>query len=140
MRTELESKLSKNYPKIFANQSSFDAHIEYLGIECSDGWYPIINALCSNIQSYLDWINRNQDSPPIVQQVVVTQIKEKFGGLRFYYDGGDDRILGMLSMAESMADITCEKCGSPGKRRGKGWIYTACNAHTFPEHLGDDNV
>jgi hypothetical protein len=135
MRTELQSKLSKNYPKIFANQYSIDPHTDYFGIECSDGWYPIINALCANIQSYLDWINRNQDTLPVVEQVVVTQIKQKFGGLRFYYDGGDDRIFGMLCMAESMADITCEECGSPGKRRGKGWIYTACDIHTQPQHL-----
>ena len=32
-------------------------------------------------------------------------------------------------MAESWADITCEECGSVGKRRGDGWIRTLCDVH-----------
>ena len=46
------------------------------------------------------------------------QVKEKFGTLRFYYTGGDDRIDGMVRMAESMSAVTCETCGAPGKLRG----------------------
>jgi hypothetical protein len=57
------------------------------------------------------------------------QVKEKFGGLRFYYNGGDDYIRGLASMAESMSTSTCEECGAPGKQRGRSWIYTACDAH-----------
>jgi hypothetical protein len=79
--------------------------------------------------------------PNAVPQVTLDQIKEKFGTLRFYYTGGDDEISGMVRMAESMSGVVCEECGSPGKRRGGGWIYTACDAHTKPEHLenGDNN-
>ena len=79
--------------------------------------------------------------PNAVPQVTLDQIKEKFGTLRFYYTGGDDEISGMVRMAESMSGVVCEECGAPGKRRGSGWIYTACDAHTKPEHLenGDNN-
>ena len=55
-----------------------------------------------------------EDRPitPKVEWIRVAQIKEKFGGLRFYYDGGDDQISGMVTMAESWADSSCEKCGT----------------------------
>jgi len=54
---------------------------------------------------------------------------EKFGGLRFYYDGGDEQIHGMVRMAESWAARTCETCGDPGKSRNGGWIRTLCDKH-----------
>jgi hypothetical protein len=64
-----------------------------------------------------------------VPQVVVEQIKEKFGGLRFYYQGGDEQVHGMVRMAEAWAGIACEDCGGIGKRRGGGWVRTLCDTH-----------
>jgi hypothetical protein len=82
--------------------------------------------LSSNIQQHLEWKNRESQ---VVPQVVVEQIKEKFGGLRFYYQGGDDNVAGMVRMAEAWADIACEECGGIGKRRSGGWIRTLCDIH-----------
>ena len=110
--------MEEKYPKMFAQP--------YGGFTVDKGWWPILQALCSNIQHYLNWKNRESE---IVPQVVVTQIKEKFGGLRFYYDGGDDRVQGMVSMAESWADKSCEICGAPGTSGGRGWIKTLCPTH-----------
>ena len=76
--------------------------------------------------------------PEIVPQVTVTQVKEKFGDLRFYYNGGDDEISGMVRMAESMSGCTCEECGNPGKRRGGGWIRTLCDIHAPAEEVYDE--
>jgi hypothetical protein len=67
--------------------------------------------------------------PAEVTQVIVAQIKEKFGGLRFYYDGGDDEVHGMVRMAEAWADVACEECGAIGKRRDGDWIRTLCDVH-----------
>ncbi len=120
MKQELDDKLVSKYPKIFAT-------VEHT--ECSDGWYTIIDRLCANIQSHTDWWNKNREARPVVPQVVVTQIKEKMGGLRFYYDGGDEYISGLVTMAESWADHTCEVCGNTGVRRGGGWIKTLCDHH-----------
>ena len=64
-----------------------------------------------------------------MKQVVAVQVKEKFGGLRFYYQGGDDKIDGMVRMAESWAAHSCEECGAPGTSGGKGWIKTLCPVH-----------
>ena len=98
----------------------------YGGFCCGEGWWPIIAELCGQIQNHINWRNRQSE---IVPQVVVGQIKEKFGGLRFYYSGGDDEISGMVRMAEAWANNTCETCGAPGKRREGGWIKTLCDTH-----------
>jgi hypothetical protein len=64
--------------------------------------------------------------PESIPQVILDQVKEKFGTLRFYYSGGDDVIDGMVRMAEAMSGVTCEGCGNVGERRGGGWVHTYC--------------
>ena len=120
-------QMEERFPKMFSQP--------YGGFAVGEGWWPILESLCSNIQHYLDWINKNHDAHPVVEQVVVAQIKEKFGGLRFYYDGGDDRVYGMVRMAESWAAHTCETCGAPGKSRDGVWIKTLCDHHEAERQL-----
>jgi hypothetical protein len=67
-----------------------------------------------------------REVPNLIPQVTLDQVKEKYGTLRFYYSGGDDVIDGMVRMAESMTEVTCEECGNVGERRGGGWIHTFC--------------
>lgn len=134
MRHELDEKLCKDYPKIFANRNGdMTTTAMCWGFECGDGWYPLIDMLCREIQWHLD-----KNAKPGTPQFVASQVKEKFGTLRFYGDGGDERINNFIWFAESMSAITCETCGAPGKRRGRGWIYTACDAHTKELDLMDD--
>lgn len=114
MKQEHSDYLEKVYPKIFAEG--------YGGLACGDGWFNIINMMCRNIQSYLDW-------KPDVPQVVALQVKEKFGSLRFYYQGGDEYINGLTSMAEAMSEVTCEDCGAPATQRTSGWIKNVCDLH-----------
>lgn len=121
---EFAKRMEERFPKILSGQHG--------GFAIGAGWWPIIESLCSQIQSYIDWkqeqfekYNRGEGC----QQVVVEQIKEKFGGLRFYYQGGDATIDGMVRMAESWAGASCEECGAPGERRAGGWIRTLCDKH-----------
>ena len=114
-------RMEEKYPKMFSKP--------YGGFAIGEGWWPIIESLCANIQSHTDWWNKNRETRPVVEQVVVEQIKEKFGGLRFYYNGGDEKIQGMVRMAEAWADRSCEECGAPGTAGGKGWIRTLCPTH-----------
>jgi hypothetical protein len=121
------NKMETTYPKMFAGK--------YGGFAVGAGWYPILETLCANIQSHIDWrVKQGKD----IAQVEVDQIKEKFGGLRFYYSGGDDEISGMVRMAEAWADIACEECGAAGKRRSGGWIRTLCDRHE-EEHQKNKN-
>ena len=111
-------QMEERFPKMFANP--------YGGFCCGEGWWSIIELLCSNIQHHIDWQNKQSE---VVTQVTVAQIKEKFGGLRFYYDGGDDEIRGMVRIAEAWASRSCEECGALGKSRQGGWIKTLCDTH-----------
>lgn len=116
------ARLQTKYPKMFSQ--------EYGGISVGPGWWTIIETLCQNIQSYVDWKSAQKEG---CEQVVVAQIKEKFGGLRFYYDGGDSTVSGMVRMAEAWAALTCESCGKPGKLRSDGWWRTVCDEHAGKE-------
>jgi hypothetical protein len=115
---EFVKRMEETYPKMFAGK--------YGGFAVGKGWYPILETLCANIQSHINWRVKQGVN---IAQVEVNQIKEKFGGLRFYYSGGDDEISGMVRMAEAWADIACEECGAAGKRRSGGWIRTLCDHH-----------
>lgn len=78
-----------------------------------------------------DEILKNGDRPvtPYCHHVIVDQVKEKFGGLRFYYHGGDAEVSGMVRMAEVWAAQTCETCGESGTLRHGGWVRTLCDKH-----------
>lgn len=125
-------QMETKFPKMFSNP--------YGGFCVGKGWWPIVETLCVNIQEYTNSTNQrraqllekneyNLKIPRKVKQVVVAQIKEKFGGLRFYYDGGDEYISGLVRMAESWAGQSCETCGAPGSPTSGGWIKTLCSAH-----------
>lgn len=89
------------------------------GFECGDGWFEILDNLMDKIKEV--------DTD---RSVSVHQVKEKFGGLRFYIEGGNDEVDKLISEAEEKSFKTCEVCGKPGKPNKKGWIRTACKEHT----------
>lgn len=157
MNEELDKKLCEKYPLIFADRNApMNQTCMCWGFTCGDGWYNIIDRLCARIQGHIDhshkeiewdkkWNERVNDPElewtafvpreervirePIVQ-VVAIQVKEKFGGLRFYYNGGDDYIRGVVDMAEEMSYVTCEVCGNHGKYlTDRPWIRTLCDEH-----------
>ena len=76
------------------------------------------------------WAEPHTDSvPDAMQPVTILQVKEKFGTLRFYYQGGDQFVRGAVWVTEGMSAHVCETCGAPGSRGGTGWIRTLCPTH-----------
>jgi nitrogenase molybdenum-iron protein alpha/beta subunit len=88
------------------------------GFECGDGWFRLIDQLSSDITA----IDKRDGT-----ETIAFQVKEKYGGLRFYIEGGSDAVFDAIDKAEELSLKTCEVCGEPGKQRGKGWIYTMCD-------------
>jgi len=122
MTEELDNKLCEKYPKIFR-----DRHAPMIstamcwGFEHDDGWFQIIDELCNKLQKHTD------ENPEKHPQVVACQVKEKFGGLRFYVNGADDYQHDLIDDAERESYETCEKCGSKENiGQTKGWITTLC--------------
>jgi hypothetical protein len=115
MNEPLQNDFYEKYPSLFS-------HDNKISLECGNGWYALLDGLCFTIsqhQSKLDEANR----------IKLKQIKEKFGGLRVYYDGGDNYIAGAVDMAEKMSYYTCEVCGNQGEPNTTGWISTLCEWH-----------
>lgn len=174
MREELDKQLVSTYPRMFRNRyAPMNETCMCWGFEHGDGWYPIISALCANIQGHVEWkreqrarallfnrarsrgrdalikhlagegevrdwhikiadeamVSGDRPVPKKVNYVVVDQVKEKFGTLRFYYHGGDEAVDGMVRMAESMSAMMCEKCSKPATMHHDGWVRTLCDEH-----------
>lgn len=186
MTRELDEKLCAKYPKIFVNRyGDMRTTAMCWGFECSDGWYWLIDRLCSNLQWNTDNNNKNyviknerlrklvpflekmikkipgrynfnrkkQINPLVIlrgfilgkifdwrksleyvyiesnryPQVVASQVKEKYGGLRFYVEGASREQYAVISFAETLSNYVCESCGST-KNIGhtQGWITTLC--------------
>lgn len=125
MNAELEERLVKNYPTLFAgvNKSEQESLMSF-GCECGDGWFELISSLCREIQAHIT--STRYTGPPYE----FFQIKEKFGGLRVYDNGRDDYISGLINMAEAASYFTCEKCGNLGQsckhKTGGTWYATLC--------------
>ena len=135
MERELETTLFEKYPKIFRQKDlSKQETAMCWGIACGDGWYNIIDTLCQGIQSHVKWKNeiieeRKKTLVPTPSQELIceaSQVKEKFGGLRFYYDGGDEVISGMVRFAEAMSYKVCEWCGNPASLEYGRRAQTRC--------------
>lgn len=59
----------------------------------------------------------------------VLQVKEKFGGLRFYIANGNKEIRDRITKAENESYKICEQCGEPGELYVTGWWRTLCEKH-----------
>lgn len=70
-------------------------------------------------------INRLYDTIP--KSTYVLQVKEKFGGLRFYIGSGTNETFDLIQTAEEESEVTCEVCGEPGKIRDFGWMMCRCD-------------
>lgn len=86
--------------------------------EHGPGWYDLILAAAA-------WIIELGGDP------ATSQLKEKFGTLRWYGGGTMDALsYEITEAAEHISRCLCEVCGSPGKRRNpRGWVRTVCDEH-----------
>lgn len=126
----------KDYPELFANIK---------GIECNEGWIELIRFVC---KSFTHIINDGD-----VRYITFSQIKEKFGLLRIYFDYGiaiktikkDDqaenelfhKLHTIVGTIESLSGMVCEDCGRIQNENLKvetkakhglrgGWTRTLC--------------
>lgn len=90
------------------------------GFLCGPGWYPLIERLSADLAEIV-----RQEG---LRRFRAVQVKEKFGGLRFYTTGGNERTLARIAEAAQEAEHTCEGCGAPGHIRSiDGWLTTICD-------------
>lgn len=107
---------------------------EHFFFECGDGWYNILYELIRKVYKENDRMRiynsmREEEGLDriIYTPVKIVQIKEKWAGLRFYYNGGSEFVHGLVAMAEAMSYYTCEECGFPGTINKGGWYRVRCD-------------
>lgn len=93
-------------------------------IECGEGWKLLYEPLIERCKA---------------EGVAILQIKEKFGGLRFYIIGGTDELYDSIDEAEAKSFTICERCGAPGVLREGGWMQTLCDEHALARTASDKN-
>ena len=118
-REKFEKKIFEEFPEFFRNADDPMKSLMCFGVEIDPGWHDLIYKLLQDIKA----LNPEEGFE-------VVQIKEKFGGLRFYTNFGTDEIFELIHKAEDASYKICEICGKKGKLRNDiGWYLTLCNDH-----------
>lgn len=145
-------ELAKSYPELM--EKSKIGEILGAGV----GWFNIIDTLCgciydpvahakSRLKAATDYPRDDNGAYLAITEAackleienlpVIVQIKEKFGGLRFYTNCSNDRVDTLIRFAEKMSHCTCEECGNPGELDNAGWMKTYCKEHRRTPEVED---
>ena len=120
MSPENARKLIEIYPEMFRYGESCEP-FPLFGFECGDGWFDLLKDLITEIKDIC--IKSESDD------IKATQIKEKYGTLRFYTNWETDDIEKAIWKAEERSSETCESCGQEGELKTlRGyWCVTNCD-------------
>lgn len=110
---------------------------------CGDGWRELVEAAVARIADAV--------AAAPAGSLRIVQVKEKFAGLRLYWEGTglSDEIKNSVEEAVALASArsicTCETCGKTGRLFKRGGFYlTACDEHAqgkpVPVRPGRENI
>lgn len=102
-------------------KKKYDLPIDLFGIECGKGWKCLYEPI-------IEWIKNYNIDKEKEQQIEIHQIKEKFGGLRFYCNFYTDELKEIIRKAEQESFRVCEFCGTKENvgHTISGWYMTCC--------------
>lgn len=128
----MQRKLQIRFPVLYRDIGNIETCMRF-GLEVGDGWFDLLWKLSEDLEN-LD------------PSLVTSQVKEKFGTLRFYladtdlamrHEAGevfsfapqakDERVRARISLAEEQSASVCQKCGAPGRMRNGGYVYVSCD-------------
>ena len=110
MRQELDDRLCAKYPRMFVERNaSPEESAMCWGVECGDGWYPLIDSFCIEVER----LYADKRAVP----VVITQIKSKCGSLRIHFRNGDARVRAMVDLVRTLSECIDEESGQLQKPR-----------------------
>lgn len=122
MNRELSEKLYHDFPELYRGRSKpLTVSLMCFGFECRDGWFQLLYDLSSDLMRI--------SAEAAIEPPEVVQVKEKYGGLRYYVDGGNNDTEHRIDQAEAESEYICEVCGQAGEIRSTGWIQTLCDEH-----------
>jgi len=124
-------RLREEYPEFYTKV--------VCGVGFGPGWYDLLKELSENLRGLTQ-------ATGLV--ITVQQVKEKFGGLRYYVQYSNkkntpewaiDAARALIDRAESRSTQICETCGKWGMVRATGWVRTLCRDH-YEEWCKEKNV
>lgn len=97
----------------------------YTYIDCApEGWAKLCEDLCAEIKPLLERVGYEKEYS-------LCQVKEKYGGLRWYDNGVPDEIWNeynaIIRKYEELSARTCCVCGAPATKISTGWISPFCD-------------
>ena len=114
MEKELQESIINDCPIIYKSGER---------VSVGKGWYQLVRTLSLRLEALAA-----EMTPEAQANCHVSQIKEKFGGLRFYMAGTTNEMEKLIDEAEAESYKTCEACGEPGRTREGGWVKVLCNS------------
>jgi hypothetical protein len=101
--------LVKKYPVLYEHRQSFSV---------GDGWFKILDELSRELTKIIEETGCS---------CRCSDVKEKYGTLRFHMDTETDEMSKLIAKAEAKSSETCEHCGGKGLLRGLRWVTTLCD-------------
>lgn len=86
MSPDKEKTIFDRWPQWFRDKGNLRVSLMSWGFNCGDGWYEIIYPLCERLEPLVAALDDGGEA------FQVFQVKEKFGGLRFYVEASSDEI------------------------------------------------
>lgn len=130
MKPTLEDKLVRTFPTLYQDRhASMMETCMCWGFECGDGWYKIIWGLSEKLEPICKNLTKKLTEEQIKMgaRYCASQVKEKYGILRFYTTFDNDDAEKFIEKAEKLSAKTCEKCGGNGSCINyHGWFLTRC--------------
>jgi hypothetical protein len=119
--------LVQKYPSVFKDM---DSNVLY---DLPSGWVKLFDDACIELSVILEEERKRTPETPDNPLFVPLQIKEKFGGLRFYYTMNTENddlvrtVQRLIDSAEDKSYTVCEVTGKPGEFCKSGWHFkTLC--------------
>lgn len=114
MRKELDDLLCAVAPNLYAQRNGNTRETCMCWGFPGDGWFSLL-------------LEASEALEKLDCGVVATQVKEKYGTLRFYVNGVNDEVDAIISRAKVRSTRECEDCGAEAKLVGTAWFSTICD-------------
>ncbi|HLW01613.1 MAG TPA: hypothetical protein VKT82_23350 [Ktedonobacterales bacterium] len=96
--------------------------------ECGNGWFELLWQLSAQLETLIAALPASDQDA-----YAPANIKEKFGGLRFYMNKCTPEMDRAIRQAEGQSIRTCEVCGQPGTQLKQDQLILArCPEHAPP--------
>ena len=144
MPDDWQTRLFEDFPDLYCHH--FQSNTFYLA--CGSGWEPLLRRLSERITQIVQSLPLASPNPAnkpstsdegsteagqhadlTPQSYCASQVKEKYGELRFYMSRSTREIQKAIRDATEESLATCETCGRRGKLRGLNWYFVACDEH-----------